>query len=104
MLREIAGASRDEAYRAPAAILNLGRCANRIAIRARARQADGYCSSRRTPLIAQCTNLRPQPALKENIQIAIAIEIGYSEGAAVLGEVYAGDTRKIEIASAAPRI
>ena len=50
-------------------------------------------------LVLEHPNLRPHPALQHDIEIAVAVDIGEGERAAVLGAVDAADTGEIVVAA-----
>src|SRR5665213_502702 len=78
--------------------------ADGVVVRLCASQLKHYDGPARGTLVLQCSNLRPEPALKYDVRISVAIEIGHCERAAVVRKIQARYPRRVRITPFAPGI
>ena len=100
VLRKIARARGYEFH----AAVHVYTCADCVAIRFDAAQPERDRLARSAAVVLEDANLRAQPALEYEIQIAVAIEIGHGECAAIIREVEAAYAGEVIVAAAAPDV
>src|SRR5206468_1304605 len=78
--------------------------ADRIAIGARPAKVQHNGPAIYSPLVTQHSNLRPEAALDDQIEVAISIEVDGSKTARIVWDVRAGNTGEIKEVAASARV
>ena len=100
VLRKIARTRRYEFHFA----VHFDARADGIAVRFHAAQPESDRSACCAAVVLEDADLRAQAALEHQVEVAVAIEIGDGEGAAVVGEIEAADAGEVIVFAAAAHI